>query len=136
MRRSVCENIKRFSLILLFSLTASHVQARPKHLPDLTEVTLWPDTLVQKAYGHIVQGGLLIFELAPGVSLTLDGQSVPKNENWAVIGFDRDQETDAELVFESAQRREIRKLTVSAKDYNIQRIEGIPQKYVTPAPEA
>ena len=136
MRRSVCVNIKRFSLILIVSLTAFQVQARPKHLPDLTEQTLWPDALVQKAYGHIVQGGLLMFELAPDVSLTLDGRPVPKNENWAVIGFDRDQETDAELVFESAQRREIRKLTVSAKDYKIQRIQGIPQKYVTPAPEA
>jgi len=125
-----------FLLILGLPFGSFNVAAAPKHLPDLNQSGLWPQGYVKEAYGHLIQGGLVIFKLAPDVDLVLDGAPVPCKDGWALIGFDRDQKSTAELVFKLGQNQEVRSLTINAKEYNIQRIEGIPQKYVAPKPEA
>lgn len=88
--------------------------------------------------GEPRQGALVLGKVEPGAEVALDGEPVrisPAGD--FAIGFDRDAASLAELVVTYADgRSETRALEVSQRDYVIQRIEGVPQRTVTPPPEA
>ncbi|MFT3930117.1 MAG: M23 family metallopeptidase [Spongiibacteraceae bacterium] len=82
------------------------------------------------------QGGLLYGRVASGSSVKLDGAAVrvtPSGE--FVVGFDRDAKPKAQLLIEKNGQRETRTLTVTQRQYDIQRVTGVPQKTVTPPAE-
>lgn len=91
-------------------------------------------------HGEPRQGALLLGKVAaePGAVLTLDGTQVRITEGGDfAIGFDRDAPATAELVYRAGDGTETRRtLRVAQREYNIQRIEGVPQRTVTPPPEA
>ncbi len=86
--------------------------------------------------GQKRQGGLIHGKVAAGSSVTLDGsalQVLPGGE--FVAGFGRDAPANATLSVHSAETRCTQKLTIASREYNIQRVEGVPQKTVTPSKE-
>lgn len=85
--------------------------------------------------GSAIQGGLIWGEAAPGSVVTLDGNTLDVLENGTFFaGFGRDAAATAELVIEGEQPcRET--LQVKSRKYNISRVEGVPQKTVTPSQE-
>lgn len=87
--------------------------------------------------GEFSQGGIIMGHTEPGTRLTLDGQPVrvsPKGD--FVMGFDRDAPPTArlEIVYPDGSRK-IRLLGVRQRQYDIQRIDGLPPKKVTPPPD-
>lgn len=87
--------------------------------------------------GQMVQGGIIFGTTQPGAKVTLDGRDVRVSPaGLFVFGFGRDAAGEAELVVEiPGKAREARTLSIAKREYQIQRIDGLPQKMVTPPPE-
>jgi len=88
--------------------------------------------------GEAVQGGLIFGQAAPGEQVFLDDQAVMVAENGEfVIGFGRDETGERVLSIlgpEGESERLI--LAVAPREYDIERVDGLPPKTVTPDPEA
>jgi len=87
--------------------------------------------------GSFTQGGLVIGQSRPGAQVTLDGQKVPVGADGRfLLGFGREARTTAILRVEPpAQPPETFRLAVTARRWDIQRIDGLPEKKVTPDPQ-
>lgn len=85
--------------------------------------------------GEARQGGLLWGRAAPGSTVTLDGDPLPVlPDGWFLAGFGRDAPATAELVISGPVPCE-RTLAVAEREYRIQRVNGVPQRTVTPPEE-
>ena len=84
--------------------------------------------------GPRTQGGLLRGRVPPGSAVRYEGEAVRvSGDGWFLIGFGRDAPPDAELlVVFPDRRRERRVLRVEPREYDIQRIDGLPPRKVTP----
>jgi murein DD-endopeptidase MepM/ murein hydrolase activator NlpD len=86
--------------------------------------------------GDFEQGAVVLGQTDPAASVALDGRKLlltPKGE--FVFGFDRDAGPDAELsVALPGQAALVRHYAVRKRDWQIQRIEGLPPKLVNPPP--
>ncbi len=85
--------------------------------------------------GNFTQGGLVVGRVAPGDSVTLDGQAVRVAADGAfLIGFGRDAAAAAELaVTYDDGTGESRHLAVKQRRYKVQRINGLARRKVTPS---
>jgi murein DD-endopeptidase MepM/ murein hydrolase activator NlpD len=90
-----------------------------------------------KLDGALTQGALVIGRTAPGSSVTLDGKPVALDAAGAfALGFTHDAKRDWMLTVTTAGGEKLaRPLAVAPRQYKIQRLEGIDQKYVEPPPE-
>jgi len=99
---------------------------------------LWPATAAADCIslaGNPTQGGLLWGQVAPGSRVTLDGQALDVlADGTTLFGFSRDAAASAELVVRGAGECRQR-LAVAAREYDIQRVEGVPEQTVSPSPE-
>jgi murein DD-endopeptidase MepM/ murein hydrolase activator NlpD len=85
--------------------------------------------------GVLVQGGMVWGSVAPGSRVTLDGEALDVlADGTTFAGFGRDAAPTAVLVVEG-EGACTRTLQIGRRDYNIQRVEGVPQETVTPPPE-
>lgn len=87
--------------------------------------------------GKREQGALLVGQTTPGSRIQLDGKPVRVTADGRfVIGFDRDAKPQATLT-EIAPNglKQLHRIAVAQRQYDIQRIEGVPQQTVTPPPE-
>ena len=85
--------------------------------------------------GEMQQGGLVIGRVGPGSVVLLDQQVIKVSEQGVfVIGFGRDAKASAELMVENASGDKTAKtLTIAARQYKIQHIEGIAKKIISPS---
>jgi murein DD-endopeptidase MepM/ murein hydrolase activator NlpD len=88
--------------------------------------------------GTAVQGGLVFGKATPGSSVMLDGETVAiSGEGHFVVGFGRDETGTRELQVTSADGSVFHKsMVVTAKEYAIERVDGLPPATVTPDPAA
>lgn len=84
-----------------------------------------------------MQGGMVRGSAVLGTVITLDGRALRLSPaGHFVFGFGRDALPEAELMAVHPDgKEETRTLTIRAREYDIQRIEGLPQKMVTPPAE-
>ncbi|MDZ4730706.1 MAG: M23 family metallopeptidase [Xanthomonadales bacterium] len=110
------------------------------HTAVIAGVVFFPIALQAQTQisGEVIQGGLIFGQSQPGSTVTLDGESVLTSaDGHFVIGFDRDESGTRELVISSpAQMPETMALTVQARQYDVERVDGLPPRTVTPDPEA
>jgi len=87
--------------------------------------------------GEAIQGGLMFGSCQPGCRVTLDGSDVLVSpEGRFVIGFDRDETGERTLaVTDHDGSTQSRTLTVGGREYDIERVDGLPPQTVTPDPE-
>lgn len=111
-----------FSVALIFTVLGASVQANDARV---------------SFEGDFVQGGLIRGAAEAGASVRLDGKSVLVDEEGLFIfGFGRDHPGTAELkVTFSDANEDVRQLIIQDREYQVQRIDGIPPKYVSPPPE-
>ena len=87
--------------------------------------------------GHFVQGGLVYGRTAPGSTVVLDGRPLhvtPDGE--FLLGFGRDAAPSSRLAVRYPDgKSEERTLAVVAREWQIQRVDGLPERAVTPRPE-
>ena len=89
--------------------------------------------------GEPIQGGLMFGTVSPGAEVRLDQQPVMVSEDGRfVIGFGRDETGVRNLVvkYPGSNEVHVRPLQVKARDYDIERVDGLPPRTVTPDPEA
>jgi hypothetical protein len=94
---------------------------------------------VQFPAGKVIsQGGLLRGKLTGAGQLKALGRQVPVSPSGDfVLGVGRDYEGELELAFHSTQGQvQVLRLPVQARDYKIQRINGIAKKYMAPSEAA
>ncbi|MCG7984159.1 MAG: M23 family metallopeptidase [Candidatus Thiodiazotropha lotti] len=84
--------------------------------------------------GDYVQGGMLIGQVEPGSQVSVNGKSVKVSKTGEfLVGFDRDAPLQHKLVVSrDGQPRQTRQFTIKAREYQIQRIDGLPPSKVTP----
>ncbi len=84
--------------------------------------------------GPLVQGALIQGRVAPGTSVVFNDRPLRvSGEGIFVFGLGRDAPAEAVLQVTHADgRRERRRLAVRQRDYEIQRIDGLPPRKVTP----
>ena len=87
--------------------------------------------------GLRTQGALLRGRVAPGSAVEFEGAPVRVSENgWFLVGFERDAPPEATLtVIWPGGRREEQVLAVKPREYQIERIDGLPPSKVTPRSE-
>lgn len=88
--------------------------------------------------GRMEQGGFVVGHAAPGAEARLDGVALDVDEaGLFAFGFDRDHGAAATLavIYPDGTKVE-RVLAVSPREWQIQRVEGVPQQFVSPPPEA
>ncbi len=79
--------------------------------------------------GDLSQGGMVIGTVAPGSEVSLDGEMLPvTDEGKFVIGFGRDHAPTALLAVmkDGTDEQEVWPLEIARRDYDIQRIDGLP----------
>jgi murein DD-endopeptidase MepM/ murein hydrolase activator NlpD len=88
--------------------------------------------------GEAVQGGLMFGQAAPGSQVRLDDTEVMVSADGRfVIGFGRDESGTRQLhVQEPGGEVQTRELAIAPRDYDIERVDGLPPRTVTPDPEA
>lgn len=87
--------------------------------------------------GALTQGGIVFGQTEPGTTLVLDDLTVRVDDDGAfVFGFHRDAPATATLVITrpdgAVERRE---LTVDSREFDVQRIDGLPENMVSPPQE-
>lgn len=88
--------------------------------------------------GAFKQGGVIIGHTTPGTQLKLNGQPlrVSPQAGAFVFGFNRDAPPQATLEIDWPDgQRELRRLQIEPRRYDVQRIDGLPPAQVTPPAE-
>jgi len=87
--------------------------------------------------GSFVQGGLVIGQADAGSQVSLDGESIAVGTNGAfVFGFGRKAKAKSTLVVTGADGTvESRAFEIAPQTYDVQRIDGLPSRKVTPNPQ-
>ena len=87
--------------------------------------------------GTAVQGGLMWGQVDAGAEISLDNEPVKVGpDGHFVIGFGRDNAPEARLVIRHRDgHREEKALVIAAREFDIERVNGLPPKTVTPPPE-
>ncbi len=87
--------------------------------------------------GELVQGGIVIGKVQQGQSVSYDGQTLPLSSSGQfVLGFDRDSPATVMLQISKLDGSSSeRQLNVKPRTYDIQRIEGIARKIMSPSKE-
>jgi hypothetical protein len=85
--------------------------------------------------GQARQGALLWGRVEPGSRVLLDEESLAvSGEGVVVLGFGRDENGTRSLRVEGQDSCALQ-LEIAPREYRIQRVEGVPQRTVTPSPE-
>lgn len=85
--------------------------------------------------GLFQPGGMIAVNLRPGVTLSVDGIAVRQDDGLAVFGYDRDATGITELAFTLKGKTTTMQVPLAGREYDIQYIEGVAPKYVTPPPD-
>ncbi len=87
--------------------------------------------------GTVSPGGLIIGTTGPGNSVSVDGQSVRVSSTGLfLMGLGRDAAGDLRIEVTAPDGAVARQaVNIPQRDYDIQRIDGLPKKQVTPDPD-
>ncbi|GAA4353658.1 M23 family metallopeptidase [Kangiella taiwanensis] len=91
------------------------------------------EPLLLSLKGDFTQGGLVVGQAVKGSEVTFDDKSLELTpEGYFVFGFHRDMPETATLTIKKGEQEEVQKLFVRKRDYNIERIDGLPPSKVNP----
>lgn len=84
--------------------------------------------------GDELQGGMMIGQVDPGDRVEVDGKPVRvSDEGIFLLGFGRDASDRTQVrVLRDGKAKETRELQIAKREYNIQRIDGLPKSKVSP----
>lgn len=85
--------------------------------------------------GDLTQGGLVIGHIEPGARVSFDGRRLKVGKDGAfVFGFGRDAGATSVLVVRSrGGGKTTHKLAIAQRKYQVQRIDGLPPRQVSPS---
>ena len=85
--------------------------------------------------GSLQQGGLVIGTVPQGHQIIYQGNTLKLTPSGQfLLGFGRDAPAQVTVsIIDADAKQRVETLSIAARDYKIQRIEGVPQKTVTPS---
>jgi len=88
--------------------------------------------------GSYVEGAAIICRTEPGTLVALGDQSaVADEEGWLILGLNRDSDDEMTLTATFPSGQEIRQIhPIEQREYDIQRVDGVPPRTVNPPEEA
>jgi murein DD-endopeptidase MepM/ murein hydrolase activator NlpD len=97
-----------------------------------------PTTLTLNCAGAFTQGGIALCRTLPGAALTIDGADAgaADAEGWAVIGFTREHGANARIEARAQGAVSAQSYEIAARQFDIQRVDGLPPQTVTPTDPA
>lgn len=91
------------------------------------------EPMVKSLNGDFTQGGLVIGQTVPGAKVEFNGQEIKvSEEGYFVFGFHRDMPESATLTISKGDMKVTQPISISKRQYNIERIDGLPPSKVTP----
>ena len=89
-------------------------------------------------HGRYQQGGFAFGLTTPRARLTVDGEDagLASAAGYFVVGFHRDSPPTCQITVANDEGSASRTVTVAPTDYDIQRVDGLPQNTVTPTEPA
>jgi len=83
------------------------------------------------------QGDTIVVRVLPPAVMNVSGTPLTVSSNgYFVIGVPRNQKIDLLVVARAGDKKRSKTIRILAYPWKIQRIDGLPQKYVTPQPQA
>ena len=93
-------------------------------------------SLLLSLRGEPAPGALLVGKTTPGVEVRLEQKALRvTDDGWFVFGFGRDDEGVRTLTLQLGDAQETHTLQLQPRQWNIQRVEGVPKETVSPPPE-
>ena len=137
---TLCNPISRILncvVVLSAAASMSFVAAAAAEVNDQTNGLSGQEQIDVVLNGKFTQGALLRGQAPAGAKVTLNGETVQTNKDGKfVVGFEREAPLQQTLIVELADGNKWqRDITLEKREYNIQRIEGLEQKMVTPPAE-
>ena len=87
--------------------------------------------------GQPAPGALMIGQAEPDSRVWLDDRQLRvNNKGYFLFGFGRDAEGESLLRVENASGKQEKLIVLQERQWNIQRVDGVPARTVTPPPEA
>jgi len=128
----------------LFFLTAACAAAEAPHdgnehhPPHEQGEVVVPQPMSLECGGALTQGGVVLCRATPGAEIRINDEAVTHADadGWAVIGFNREAPASVRV---SAHRDGVSTyddLAIAPREFDIQRIDGLPQQTVTPSDPA
>ncbi|RYY76554.1 MAG: M23 family metallopeptidase [Gammaproteobacteria bacterium] len=103
---------------------------------SLITLIVAPTTFALEVTGEWQQGAVIIGQVPKGVSVEYNQRKLRLTQDGKfVIGLGRDAPATATIKTFSGGKSESRTFNVKARDYKIQRVEGVPQATVEPSKE-
>ncbi len=92
------------------------------------------DGLAIACQGAFLQGGLAVCRTAPGAAIHVAGEAAGTADanGWFHVGFDRDSASEIGVVATLAEASASTVLAVADRDFDVQRIDGLPPDKVEP----
>jgi murein DD-endopeptidase MepM/ murein hydrolase activator NlpD len=93
-----------------------------------------PATLSLNCAGAMTQGGIVLCRTLPGASIFVDGVASGQADaqGWAVIGFTREHGAEGRVEARANNETINASYAIAPRQFDIQRIDGLPQQTVTP----
>jgi murein DD-endopeptidase MepM/ murein hydrolase activator NlpD len=93
-----------------------------------------PSELSLACAGAFTQGGVALCRTLPGAAIFVDGlPSGAADENgWAVIGFNREHGSNGRVEARAEGASVAQSYAIASREFDIQRVDGLPQQTVTP----
>lgn len=93
-----------------------------------------PTTLSLNCAGAMTQGGVALCRTLPGAEIIVDGAASGQADaqGWAVIGFGREHAAEAVIEARANGGNVAQRYPVAAREFEIQRVDGLPPQTVTP----
>ena len=86
--------------------------------------------------GDFKQGSFILGKTKPGSKVYIDNKKIRvSNDGYFAFGLDRDRKNNVLIKINNNQENKIIEKKVYKRKYEIQRIDGLPPKQVTPPPE-
>lgn len=135
--RNPISRILNCVVVLSAAASMSFVSAAAAEVNDQTNGLSGQEQIDVALNGKFTQGALLRGQAPAGAKVTLNGETVQTNKDGKfVVGFEREAPLQQTLIVELADGNKWqRDITLEKREYNIQRIEGLEQKMVTPPAE-
>ncbi|NVK22636.1 MAG: M23 family metallopeptidase [Kangiellaceae bacterium] len=91
------------------------------------------EPLLLSLKGDFAQGGLVIGQASPGAKVVFEDMPLSlSNDGFFVFGFHRDMPETAVLTVTKGTQKEIQKIFIRKRDYNIERVDGLPPSKINP----
>lgn len=97
-----------------------------------------PTTLSVNCAGAFTQGGVALCRTLPGAAVSVDGVASGQADaqGWAVIGFNREHGAQGVVTASANGATAEATYPIAPREFDIQRVNGLPQQTVTPTDPA